>query len=628
MSSESNVCVLCGDTKTPEGETRKARFYCNSCGKEWILEKRRSARFSGLLQIEKQENRVSLLLDSLALFNSTVKIEELTYGFANFIHQRLGGRNVGILIIDVDKSQIHLAGYKSSNPKLERKIKSIKLDYDLSYGVLVKSMTEARSIHYKLENEKHPFYKLYADLTKTHSQLLIPILYGVNALGLITMDYAQSPDTIHISEEREMMELLTGQFAVALRNASLYERSKNQSVNFQNLHLSALTLSKLYLDNQDEMMRMILLSASSFANSSKNKLFEKNKSEAWSKFYELNRDDTGMHSYSGRLSEKETEEIFNLKEPKQEKNLLIIPFSAEDGTSYCFHLAKESSTFSRDDFEVLNAYTALTKITIDNTRMYKRMGDQKMIEREIEIARDIQLNLLPRQTPEINGFKFSGFMKSAKGVGGDYYDFIVSPNQSEVIICIGDVSGKGVSAGIVMATVRTILHSLVRRKPTINEILSDINTYIYYNYSEAASPRFMTMTLISWEPKTNEFLFAGAGHGNIAIYRKASNSLELIETKGIVLGIESNINRWSNSGSFTLDKGDVMLLYTDGVTEAMNENGVSFDDPRLFESFVKHAARALDSNQLLNEIYKDLEAFVGGREQHDDITMIALASNG
>ncbi|NCN09271.1 MAG: SpoIIE family protein phosphatase [Leptospira sp.] len=628
MSSESRVCVLCGDTKTPEGETRKARFYCNTCGKEWILEKRRSTRFSGLLQIENQENRVSLLLDSLALFNSTVKIGELAFGFANFIHQRLGSRNVGILIIDVDKSQIHLAGYKSTNQKLERKIKKIKLDYDLSYGALVKSMTEARSIHYNLEDEPHPFYKLYADLTNTKSQLLIPILYGVNALGLITIDYGEPPDTDNILEEREMMELLTGQFAVALRNASLYERSKNQSVNFQNLHLSALTLSKLYIDNQEEMMRMVLLTASSFANTSQNKLYEKNKNETWCKFYELNRNESGMKSFSGRLNEKDTEEIFKNKEPQQFKNKLIIPFSSEDGTEFCLFLSKDESSFSRDDFEVLNAYTALTKITIDNTRMYKKMGDQKMIEREIEIARDIQLNLLPRETPEINGFNFSGYMKSAKGVGGDYYDFIVSPNESEVIICIGDVSGKGVSAGIVMATVRTILHSLVRRKPTINEILSDINTYIYYNYSEAVSPRFMTMTLISWDPNTNEFLFAGAGHGNILIYRKETNSLEIIETKGIVLGIEPNINRWSNSGTFRLNTGDVMLLYTDGVTEAMNENGVSFDDPRLFESFMKHASENLNSKNLLNQIYEDLEGFVGDREQHDDITMIALASNG
>ena len=624
MPSESRVCVLCGENKSPEGETRKARFYCNTCGKEWILEKRKSTRFSGLMQFESQENRVSLLLDSLALFNSTVKIDELAKGFASFIHQRLGGRNASILIIDVDKSHIQLAGYKSKNQALERKVKKIKLDYDLSYGVLVKSMTEARSIYYNLVDETHAFYKYYKRLTGTHAQLVIPILYGATPLGLITLDY-DSTDNSNIVEERELLELLTGQFAVALRNATLYERSKNQSFHFQNLHLSALTLSKLYLDNHSEMMRMILLTASGFANTSKNILYEKNSGESFCRSYELIRNKDGMKFHANRLEDQETKQIFQHQEPILNDSRLIIPFTTEDGADFCFYLFKNSGSFSRDDFEVLNAFVALTKITIDNTRLYRKMGDQKMIQREIEIARDIQLNLLPRRIPEINGFQFAGFMQSAKGVGGDYYDFIASPNQKDVIICIGDVSGKGVSAGIVMATVRTILHSLVRRQPTLTEILSDINTYIYYNYSEASSPRFMTMTLISWDPRTNEFLYSGAGYGNIAIYRKNTSSIEIIETKGIVLGTESNIARWTNSGIFQLHPGDAMLLYTDGVTEAMNEKGDAFDDERLFASFMKHSGSS--AKDLLSGIYSDIEVFVGYREQHDDITMISLVRN-
>ncbi|MCC5816647.1 MAG: GAF domain-containing protein, partial [Leptospira sp.] len=257
MKNEVSECVLCGEFNVPEGKTIKARFYC-TCGKEWILEKRRSNRFSSSLPVGIAETKTRLILDSLSLFNSTLHLDELVENFSDFVYQKMGKKNVGVLLMDIDRGKINLAAFKSENPKYKKILNRVKLDYDLSYGILIKSMTESKSVYYDLTTENHPFYSYYNKLTKTKSQLIIPIVYNQNPIGLLTIDYNDSSGSEEIPE-KEIVEVLVGQFAVALRNSFLYDKSKRQSNHFQNLHISALTLSKLYLDKHKEMIRMILL---------------------------------------------------------------------------------------------------------------------------------------------------------------------------------------------------------------------------------------------------------------------------------------------------------------------------------------------------------------------------------
>ncbi len=617
-------CALCGEKKLPEGETIKGKFRC-ICGREWILEKRKVPRLSHWRTSESNRYRFDFIFDCLSLFNSTLDGNKLIRDFSELVFRKMDYKNIGILLIDLDRSKIELASYKSKNPRLLRLLKKIDLDYDLSVGVLVKSMAETKSVFYNIDSQEHPFYRYYKSLTNTHSQLIIPILYGNTPMGILTIDYPD--ENVHeLSEEREILELITGQFAVALRNSFLYERSKRQSQHFQNLHLSALTLSKLYLDNHEEMMKMILLAASSFVDSQWNYIYEYNHARETNheyNVYRLLKDQesgyiqTDVYRESGWEQRKK-----NLPQNGYFDNRLCVRFSSEDNTQYILELVQENGNFTRDDFEVINAFVALSKITIDNTILYESLSRKKIFEREIEIAREIQLNLLPKKFPEFPGYTFAGIMEAARGVGGDYYDFVVSPDRAEVVICIGDVSGKGVGAGMVMATVRTILHSLVRRKPSNKELLQDINTYLYYNYKDSPTPRFMTMTLLSWKPDCHSFNFAGAGHGSIYHYQASSGAILEIETNGILLGISQSVESMIHESTLFLDKGDSILLYTDGITEAMNPKGELFGEQNLINSY-KNADHS-SSSAILDSILRDVKAFIGTREQHDDLTMICI----
>jgi serine phosphatase RsbU (regulator of sigma subunit)/transposase-like protein len=622
MNQDPTVCLLCAEPRVPEGTTRKARFYCNTCGKEWILERRKSTRFSGLVHARDSSDRIAVLLDSLALFNSTLKLEELTKSFIDFVFHKFGKRNIALLLMDLEREKIALAGYRSNSSKIESKIRNLDPDFELSYGVLIRSMSDLRSIYYPIEPESHPFYNFYANLTGTKFQLVVPIVYGPNPLGLVTMDFYDENQEEH-REDQELLELLVAQFAVAVRNANLYEKSKQQSNYFQNLHLAALTLSKLYLDNHSEMHRMILLTAASFSDSEIHTLYLQNSAQEKSEILIWNRltQDSGVHIQTKEWT-REDSEIFQTKDSQFSPKEILLYFKTEDETEYLLCLKKVNNRFSKHDFEVLNAFIALSKITLENAAMYSRIRDQSKMEREMEIAKEIQKNLLPKFLPEFDDFDFTGLMESAIGVGGDYFDFILAPDRSELIACIGDVSGKGVGAGMVMATVRTILHSLVRKKPKPFEILSDINTYLYFNYRDSNTVRFMTMTLLSWKPGTNQIGFSGAGQGNILHFRRKLGKVDEISTNGIILGIQPKIQAWENFNTVEMDPGDVLLLYTDGVNEAKNPQGEQFEEERIIRFLEKFSD--LPAKEILEKIYSEIMLFTGKTGQDDDITMICI----
>ncbi len=633
---EETLCLLCAEAQIPDGVTRQGRFYCRTCDREWILEKRKIPRIGKNVLTSKE--KTEFLLDNLSLFNSSMGLDDLMYRFTDLIQERLKRDKIAIFITNLELGEISLAYYSAPQKSLQRAIKRIRLDYDLSYGILVESMAKRESCFYHLKDQTHPFYKFYSDLTGTKSQLIIPIIYANTAMGMLAVDYDDMDDTSFI-EDQEILELVVGQFAVSLRNSLLYSLSQNQSKNFQSLHTAALTLSRLYLDNHDEMIRMILLTLAGIVESHIACLIERPKDLDHVRIFKLFRDLENFHisTETFQLESKRVMELFHKKEtlildPDDQpifktlavtgKELALIPILLENGTECIFILAKPDSRFPQDEMEALNAFVSLARITMENANLYDNLSKKERLEKEIEIAKEIQTTLLPRKLPEIKGFSCGGFMLPARGIGGDYYDFILSPNRSELFVCIGDVSGKGVAAGLVMATVRTILHSLVRVRDSPWEILNDINNYLYSSYKEAMTPRFMSMILMRWNIESDEILISGAGHGNFYLYNSLDRKLRSIETGGVILGISPDIDPHKNQIRMSLNPGDTILMYTDGVTETLDQAEGQFGELNLEQSFLSCVDK--DPKLILESIYSQLQNFAKGNEQHDDITMVAL----
>ncbi|MCW7458863.1 SpoIIE family protein phosphatase [Leptospira bandrabouensis] len=633
---DDRICLLCAEPQLPNGITRNGRFFCQTCDREWILEKRKIARIGKNILSSKE--KTEFLLDNLSIFNSSMGLDELMQRFAELISVRLKRDKIAIFITNLELGEIKLAYYSSRQKTLQRAIKRITLDYDLSFGVLVETMAKGEPCFYKFSDQSHPFYDFYSKLTGTKSQLVIPILYANTAVGMLTIDY-DLEDYSDYFEDQEILQLVVGQFAVSLRNSLIFSKSENQSKNFRSLHTAALTLSQLYLNNHDEMIRMILLTLSGIVESSLTCLIERTLESSKAKVFRLYRDleNYQIHTDTKTIEVEQMNPLLQIKEtitmdPSTSANLealgiegkesMLFPLTLENGTNCIFILTKQESRFPNDEIEALNAFVSLARITMENANLYQNLSNKERLEKEIEIAKEIQSTLLPRNSPEAEGFSFGGFMVPARGIGGDYYDFILSPNRNELFICIGDVSGKGVAAGLVMATVRTILHSLVRVKDSPWEILNDINNYLYASYKEAITPRFMSMILLRWNLITGEVQYSGAGHGSFYHYHSDSNSLSVIETEGVILGIQPDISPFRNESKLRFDSGDTILLYTDGVTEARNADGFEFGESELKSNFFSFIS--LEPKNILEKIYSELKEFVKEQEQHDDITMVAV----
>jgi serine phosphatase RsbU (regulator of sigma subunit) len=236
---------------------------------------------------------------------------------------------------------------------------------------------------------------------------------------------------------------------------------------------------------------------------------------------------------------------------------------------------------------------------------------------EMEIAKRIQTALLPDQI-ELNDLEIASVMYPAKEVGGDYYDIIESANGDKWIT-IGDVSGHGVDSGLIMMMAQTSILTLVNesgvRQPS--SVLAAVNSVIKENIARLGSDHYMTMSAICF--RDSQMTVAGK-HQDILIYRSALNSTEAIPTQGTWLGVVDDISGHLKDIEVTIEKGDVVLLFTDGITEAVNKNGEMFGQRRLEQALDQYAN--LPVNKISSKIIEELTAFQ--EEQYDDITLVVV----
>ena len=236
---------------------------------------------------------------------------------------------------------------------------------------------------------------------------------------------------------------------------------------------------------------------------------------------------------------------------------------------------------------------------------------------EMELAKRIQTALLPDRG-KIRGYEIASAMLPAKEVGGDYYDIIETP-KGDKWVTIGDVSGHGVDSGLIMMMAQTSISAMVGNCSECqpSEVLRRVNHVIKENIARLGSDHYMTMMAIH----LNESQMTVAGkHQDIIIYRSALNKTEVISTNGTWLGITDNIENYLTDVTEKIDDGDIVLLFTDGITEAANKDGEMYGQERLEQSFNQYAD--LPVNRLCDKIVEDVKDFQ--EEQFDDMTLVVI----
>ncbi|MFA6456197.1 MAG: SpoIIE family protein phosphatase [Bacteroidota bacterium] len=302
----------------------------------------------------------------------------------------------------------------------------------------------------------------------------------------------------------------------------------------------------------------------------------------------------------------------------KEKIVALVPLQVQNEVQgvLCLGERLRGGAYSESDLEFIFSLANLAFVSLENSRLFNEAIEKKKLESELLIAREIQQGLLPRTLPDIPGFDIAALNISSKQVGGDYYDAIPT-DDGRFIIAIADVSGKGTPASLLMANVQATVHALVPFNLPLSTATARINDLIYRN---TGSDKFITFFWGTLEPGSRNFRYVNAGHNPPFVLRK-DGRIERLTDGGLILGIMNTMVPYEE-GSVTLQSGDSVILFTDGVSEAMDIDGIDYTEERLEQFVKKQKGRSAES--ILTEIKTEIQRYSTGAPQSDDITLVVL----
>jgi len=282
----------------------------------------------------------------------------------------------------------------------------------------------------------------------------------------------------------------------------------------------------------------------------------------------------------------------------------------------------QARAFTKDDLDLLTAIAMQAAMALENARLIKEMGDRERIKHELSLSAMIQKQLLPKKLPRSGLVEVYGKMIPAKEMSGDYFDFMDHDGQGNFHICIGDVSGKGLPAGLVMIMARSYLRPLTKSLGSPSQILGEANRLLY---ADTRRDVFMSALILHWSDQTGRFVWSGAGHEHLIVYRARTRRTEAVKAGGCVLAAVREAGQTYQDHELHLEPGDALVLYTDGVTEAKNPHGEFFaqDSLQPVQRLVELYGH-LSAKDLLEAILWELKQFINGAEQADDITVVTV----
>jgi sigma-B regulation protein RsbU (phosphoserine phosphatase) len=253
------------------------------------------------------------------------------------------------------------------------------------------------------------------------------------------------------------------------------------------------------------------------------------------------------------------------------------------------------------------------------------VADRVVMKRDLEIARDIQSWLLPATPPQVPGLAIAFAARPANTVAGDFYDVFARPattlGENRFLLAVADVAGKSIPAALLMATFQASLRTLSATSYSLAELVAGMNQYSCTNSQSGL--RFTTAFVAEFDPSNRTLSYINAGHNN-PVLRRSSGEVERLTTGGLPLGIQGDAAY--ESGSVTLQPGDWLLIFTDGLVEAVNDRDEEYGEPRMLD--VLQSGSTATPDELLRRMMSSLDSFVGSTPQHDDITCMLVRAEG
>ncbi|MGQ9870347.1 PP2C family protein-serine/threonine phosphatase [Leptodesmis sp.] len=310
----------------------------------------------------------------------------------------------------------------------------------------------------------------------------------------------------------------------------------------------------------------------------------------------------------------------------------ILVKNVERGRLYVFSRDPQY-TWTETRQKLVRLVADQTAVAIENDELSVELRKKERLDRELEIGAEIQLRLLPRQCPKIQGVELAARCQTASRVGGDYYDFIPASydqlrskrdggsEAGKWTLAIGDVMGKGVPAGLIMTMTRGMLRAEVLNGHSPARILQHLNRVMYADLEN--SNRFVTLFYSEYDPQTRLLSYSNAAHNPPLLWQAATKTIKRLDTLGMLIGLDADTHY--QDAQVQLQPGDVLIYYTDGFTDAASQSGERFDEENLTSAF-KWACQHFDHPQdILEYLFERVQQFIGPENRNsDDMTLIVM----
>ncbi len=300
------------------------------------------------------------------------------------------------------------------------------------------------------------------------------------------------------------------------------------------------------------------------------------------------------------------------------RSVLAVPLSVSETEIFGIIYADsptDKSTFTEEHLNILTTLASVASIRVENARLIEQRFERERMERELELAKEIQQSFQPSAPPVMDDYEFQGISFSCYEIGGDYYDFILQ-DDGQTLIALGDVSGKGTAAALLMSSLHASIHAQVAAKTSLYEMVKSVNLYLAEN---TPSNRFITLFIAGLDPQTGILNYINAGH-NPPLVGRADGKVEQLESGGFPLGIMPMAEY--EVGQIELKSGEALVIYSDGVTEAVNEKDEEFGMERLIEVIRKNLKAS--ASGLRDKVESALSSFTQTTPANDDITLVIV----
>lgn len=464
---------------------------------------------------------------------------------------------------------------------------------------------------------------------KPASAIVVPLIGRAHLIGVV--EALNKANGSFDNNDLDTLVGLANQFAIGIDNANLYRDAKREAMKRELLYEVGKRLSSTL--NLDEALKMICDTLKKVVDYSAISIFliNENKREVSSVYVEgydpANDQDIKLKVGQGLVGwvaenrdpvivddvSKDSRYFAGAPDTKSE---LVAPIEIDNRVIGVINLeSSRVNAFDKNSLELLKAFASQAALTIERAKLHDRMLEGRRIEEQLSIARHIQLSFIPKGDPGIPGYDVSGVNIPSGEVGGDYYDFIKIV-KGQTGIAIADVSGKGIPAALIMASFRASLIAEIRNNYAIRTICRKVNNLLFESLERE---NYVTAFYGVLDSKNDVFTFSNCGHNRPILLRR-DGGLELLFEGGLALGIRDESEY--EERPISIRPGDIILMYTDGVTEVEGIDGVQFGEAKLVE--LLRANAGLSAREIHQAIYKEIKNFARPDHVFDDVTMVVI----